>query len=185
MKHDRMLHYSLILLLCSFAFWGCPKKAEMTASPEAQNGGTATATNVQPGGSESNGTAGTIQEREGGPEHAASSATGLKPIYFDFDKSFIRDESRRVLMDNAAWLQANPKVKVRIEGFCDERGTKEYNQALGQRRAATAKKFLADMGISAGRISLISYGKEKQVCSENTENCWQKNRKDEFVAVNN
>ncbi len=182
MKQNRMLHYGFILLLCAFALWGCPKKAEITASPENQNGGTAAATNVQPGESEFNGT---IRERQGGPaEHAPSSATGLKPIYFDFDKSFIRDEAQKVMTDNAAWLKANPRVKVRIEGNCDERGTKEYNQALGQRRAVTAKKFLTDMGISAGRISLISYGKEKQICTESTENCWQKNRKDDFVAIN-
>ncbi len=183
MKYNRILQYSLIFLLCSFVFWGCPKKAEVTSSLETQNGGAAT--KVQPGESELNGTSGTIQERQGEPvEHAASSATGLKPIFFDFDKSLIRDEARQVLMDNAAWLKANPKIKVRIEGYCDERGTKEYNQALGQRRAATAKKFLAGMGISASRISLISYGKEKQVCSESSEGCWQKNRKDDFVAVN-
>ncbi len=185
MKQNRILQYSFVLLLSSLALWGCPKKAEITASPEAQNGGPATAANVSPREPELNGTAGTIRERQGGPaEQAASSATGLKPIYFDFDKSFIRDEARRVLTDNAAWLKANPRVKVMIEGYCDERGTKEYNQALGQRRAATAKKFLADMGISATRISLISYGKEKQVCSQSTEGCWQKNRKDEFIAVN-
>jgi len=76
---------------------------------------------------------------------------------------------------NAEWLKANPKTKVRIEGNCDERGTIEYNQALGQRRATSAKKYLTDMGVSAKRISLISYGKEKPVCKESTEDCWQKN----------
>ena len=76
-----------------------------------------------------------------------------------------------------------PRSKVRIEGNCDERGTKEYNQALGQRRAASAKKYLVDMGISAKRISLISYGKEKPVCSESSEGCWQKNRRDDLIAV--
>ena len=84
---------------------------------------------------------------------------------------------------NAGWLKANPNVKVRIEGNCDERGTIEYNQALGQRRAAAAKKYLTDLGIASSRISLISYGKEKPVCSEQTEECWQKNRRDDLVAV--
>jgi peptidoglycan-associated lipoprotein len=74
-------------------------------------------------------------------------------------------------------------VKVRIEGNCDERGTIEYNQALGQRRAAAAKKYLTDMGISAKRISLISYGKEKPVCSQSTEDCWQKNRRGDLIAA--
>jgi peptidoglycan-associated lipoprotein len=84
---------------------------------------------------------------------------------------------------NAEWLKANPKVKIRIEGNCDERGTAEYNQALGQRRAASARKYLTDLGISAGRISLISYGKEKPLCSDRVEGCWQKNRRDDFVVA--
>ena len=83
---------------------------------------------------------------------------------------------------NAEWLKANPNEKVRIEGNADERGTIEYNQALGQRRAASAKKYLTDLGISSNRISLISYGKEKPVCTESNEDCWQKNRRAEFVA---
>ncbi len=87
------------------------------------------------------------------------------------------------MKENAEWLKAHPQAKVRIEGNCDERGTIEYNQALGQRRAASAKKYLTDMGISGSRISLISYGKEKSSCTESTESCWQKNRRDDFTAV--
>jgi peptidoglycan-associated lipoprotein len=83
---------------------------------------------------------------------------------------------------NANYLKANPNVKVRIEGNCDERGTIEYNQALGQRRAANAKKYLAALGISAKRISLVSYGKEKPVCSSSDETCWEKNRRDDLVT---
>jgi peptidoglycan-associated lipoprotein len=113
---------------------------------------------------------------------AAEAAAGLKPIYFDFDRSLIREDMRSVMKENADWLKANPKAKVRIEGNCDERGTIEYNQALGQRRAAAARKYLTDLGISSSRISLISYGKEKQVCSEQTEECRQMNRRDELVA---
>ena len=83
---------------------------------------------------------------------------------------------------NAEWLKANPKVKIRIEGNWDERGTKEYNQARGQRRASSAKKYLTDLGIAARRISPISYGKEKPICTEQNEECWQKNRRDDLVA---
>jgi len=115
-------------------------------------------------------------------EKAPAAAAGLQPIYFDFDKSFIRDDARAVMKANAEWLKANPKVKIKIEGNCDERGTKEYNQALGQRRATSAKKYLTDMGIAANRVSLISYGKEKPVCNDSSESCWQKNRRDDFVA---
>jgi peptidoglycan-associated lipoprotein len=120
--------------------------------------------------------------RSGEPEERATvSGTGLKLIYFDFDKSFIRDDARPVMQANAEWLKAHPNVKVRIEGTCDERGTIEYNQALGQRRAASAKKYLTDAGISSDRISLISYGKEKPACTDHSETCWQKNRRDDLV----
>jgi peptidoglycan-associated lipoprotein len=84
---------------------------------------------------------------------------------------------------NGEWLKAHPQARIRIEGNCDERGTIEYNQALGQRRAASAKKYLTDMGIAGQRISLISYGKEKPGCMESTEDCWLKNRRDDFVVV--
>jgi peptidoglycan-associated lipoprotein len=116
-------------------------------------------------------------------ERAATAAAGLQPIYFDFDRSVIRDDAKAAMVVNSQWLKTNPNVKVRIEGNSDDRGTKEYNQALGQRRAASAKKYLVDMGISANRISLISYGKEKPVCGEASEGCWQKSRRDDFIAV--
>lgn len=187
MRSIRILQYGIILLASSFALWGCPKSAEVSNVPEAQQGGGASAsaaTAAQPEGSQTGAAAGTAQEKQEGPaEKAASSAAGLRPVYFDFDRSFIREEARKVMADNAAWLKANPKAKIRIEGNADERGTREYNQALGQRRAVSAKKFLTDAGIAGARMSLISYGKEKQVCSESTEECWQKNRRDEFAVV--
>ena len=119
------------------------------------------------------------EERE---RAAAAAAAGLKPVYFDFDRSVIREDARSIMKENAQWLKDSPTVKVRIEGNCDERGTIEYNQALGQRRAAAAKKYLTDLGIAGSRISLISYGKEKPVCKESTEECWQQNRRAELVT---
>ena len=121
---------------------------------------------------------------EAAAERAAAAAGGLQPIYFDFDRGVIREDAKSIMKANAEWLKANPQMKVKIEGNCDERGTIEYNQALGQRRASAAKKYLMDMGVPAGRISLVSYGKEKPVCTESTEDCRQKNRKDDFVAMN-
>ncbi len=168
MKNRRELFFAVILMIGVLALWGCPKKAEMSAVPEEQP---AKAQVEQK-----------APEKEEAKERAAAKEEGLQPIYFDFDKSFVRDDARAVMKANADWLKANPKVKVRIEGNCDERGTIEYNQALGQRRAASAKKYLTDMGISANRISLISYGKEKPVCKQSNEDCWQKNRRDDLVA---
>jgi peptidoglycan-associated lipoprotein len=160
--------------------WGCPKKAEVTSTQEAQKEAAPEAAKEAPKVEQA--APAKEEVKEAPAERAAAGAAGLQPIYFDFDKSFVRDDAKPVMKANAEWLKANPKVKIKIEGNCDERGTKEYNQALGQRRATSAKKYLTDMGISAGRISLISYGKEKPVCTESTEDCWQKNRRDDLVA---
>jgi peptidoglycan-associated lipoprotein len=168
MKNRRELFFAVILMIGVLALWGCPKKADMSAVPEEQ---------PAPAQVEQK-----APEKEEAKERAAAAGEELQPIYFDFDKSFVRDDARSVMKANADWLKANPKVKVRIEGNCDERGTIEYNQALGQRRAASAKKYLTDLGISANRISLISYGKEKPVCKQSNEDCWQKNRRGDLVA---
>jgi peptidoglycan-associated lipoprotein len=168
------------MLVSLLALWGCPKKAEVTATPEAQKEAAPAAKEEQK--PEAVKEEAKPEVKEEAKELAAAAVTGLQPIYFDFDKSFIRDDARSIMKANAEWLKANPKVKVRIEGNCDERGTKEYNQALGQRRAASAKKYFTDLGIAARRISLISYGKEKPICAEHNEECWQKNRRDDFVA---
>ena len=176
MKIKSSLLLVIIVSISMLALWGCPKKAEVTATPEAQEA-PAVKEEQKPVTEEAK-----PEVKEETKEQAAAGAAGLQPIYFDFDRSFIRDDARSVMKANAEWLKANPKTKIRIEGNCDERGTREYNQALGQRRAASAKKYLTDLGISAKRISLISYGKEKPVCAEQNEACWQKNRRDDLVA---
>lgn len=170
MKNRKMLYFTVILFASLFALWGCPKKAEVTSVPEAQQPAAVKA-EAEP------------KAKEEPTERAATTGKGLQPVHFDFDKSFIRDDAKAVMKANADWLMANPKVKVRIEGNCDERGTIEYNQALGQRRARSAKEYLTDLGIPAGRVSLVSYGKEKPVCTESNEECRQKNRRDDFVTV--
>lgn len=182
MKSRSLVYVVTLLLVSVLALWGCPKKAEVTTSPEAQKemAPAEQPKEAQPAMEQAKPEAAPKEEMK---EMAAPAPAGLQPIYFDFDKSFIRDDAKATMKANADWLTANPTAKIRIEGNCDERGTKEYNQALGQRRAASAKKYLTDMGISGQRISLISYGKEKPICSEHTEDCWQKNRRDDFVVV--
>ena len=106
----------------------------------------------------------------------------LEAIYFDFDKYVIKPEGRDALKRNADWLQQNPSAKVVVEGNCDERGTNEYNMALGQRRADAAAKYLVDLGVAKDRIGTVSYGEEKPICTEKTESCWSKNRRDDFVV---
>jgi peptidoglycan-associated lipoprotein len=113
-------------------------------------------------------------------EYKANDA--LKPIYFAFDKSDIRPGDAKVLDANAAYLKANADQLVLIEGHCDERGTNEYNLALGERRAKAAMNYLVSNGVEAGRITTISYGKERPVCSEHNEACWSRNRNDTFLT---
>lgn len=113
-------------------------------------------------------------------EYRANDA--LKQIFFAFDKSDIRPGDAKVLDATAAYLKANPSQLVLIEGHCDERGTAEYNLALGERRAKSAMNYLVSNGIEAGRITTISYGKERPVCSEHAETCWARNRNDTFLT---
>jgi peptidoglycan-associated lipoprotein len=105
------------------------------------------------------------------------------PIYFDFDKSTLKPPARANLTKKAQWLRANPKFSVRIEGHCDEQGTNEYNLALGERRASAAAKYIEGLGISAGRISTVSYGEERPTVPGKHEEAWAKNRRDEFKLI--
>jgi peptidoglycan-associated lipoprotein len=101
-------------------------------------------------------------------------------IYFDFDRSELKPEAQAVLKKKAQWLRDNPDFSLRIEGHCDERGTNEYNLALGERRANAALKFLNALGISTHRMSTISYGEERPAMQGHNESAWSKNRRDEF-----
>jgi peptidoglycan-associated lipoprotein len=107
----------------------------------------------------------------------------LQNIYFDFDKYFLRSEAKETLAKNAEYLKANLSVKIKIEGHCDERGTVEYNLALGEKRARSAMEYLINLGIEPKRISIISYGKERPVDPGHNEEAWAKNRRDEFVII--
>jgi peptidoglycan-associated lipoprotein len=107
----------------------------------------------------------------------------VKDAYFEYDKADIRPDARDALSATAQFLRTHAEVKVVLEGHCDERGSTEYNLALGDRRAAAAKQFLVSLGISADRIQTVSYGKEKPFCSASTEECWQQNRRGHFVMA--
>ena len=103
-------------------------------------------------------------------------------IYFEFDKATLTPSAQDNLLRKAEWLRENSDVTVTIEGHCDARGTNEYNLALGDRRAESAKSFLVDLGIAASRITTISYGEERPVCTQSDGECWAKNRRDNFVV---
>jgi peptidoglycan-associated lipoprotein len=107
----------------------------------------------------------------------------LKDVHFDFDKYDIRPGDAEILKDNAALLSKYPQVKIQVEGHCDERGTNEYNLALGERRANAAKRYLLSLGISTDRLSSISYGEEKPLDTGHNEEAWSKNRRGHFVIL--
>jgi peptidoglycan-associated lipoprotein len=105
----------------------------------------------------------------------------VKDAYFDYDKADIRSDARDALSQTAQFLRSYPQVRVTVEGHCDERGSTEYNLALGDRRAQAVKDFLVSLGITADRLDTVSYGKERPVCTEQNEACWQQNRRGHFV----
>jgi len=106
----------------------------------------------------------------------------LPDIHFDFDSYEIRADAARILEASARWLKSNPRHLVLIEGHADERGTNEYNIALGERRAKAAMNYLVSYGVQASRISRISYGEERALCTQRTEECWAKNRRAHFAV---
>jgi peptidoglycan-associated lipoprotein len=112
----------------------------------------------------------------------AKEEPAFKDVYFDFDKYDIREDARPALDSAAAWLKNNKDVGITIEGHCDERGTNEYNLALGEKRANAARDYLVASGIASEKIKTISYGEEKPLCAEQTEDCFQKNRRAHIAA---
>jgi peptidoglycan-associated lipoprotein len=118
-----------------------------------------------------------------GKELPSGRSGPLKDVYFDFDRYNLSTESRTTLKSNARWLRANPAVRVEIEGHADERGTNQYNLALGAKRAQGVKDYLTTLGIPLRRLSTISYGEELPVCREKTDQCWQKNRRGHFAII--
>ncbi len=107
----------------------------------------------------------------------------VQKVFFEFDKSDLRDDQRAILDEKLPVMRANATVRIRIEGNADERGSDEYNLALGMRRAQEARQYLVEHGIDAGRIDIASDGEERPVCQDHAEGCWQQNRRDEFVIV--
>ena len=111
------------------------------------------------------------------------STAELKDVHFQFDRYDLDESSKNVLRENAGFMKQHPDVRIEIQGHCDERGTNNYNLALGQRRANSTKKYLASMGIEETRMHVISYGEEKPFCAASNENCWWRNRRAHFMVA--
>ncbi|MEI6668317.1 MAG: peptidoglycan-associated lipoprotein Pal [Acidobacteriota bacterium] len=105
----------------------------------------------------------------------------LGDVFFDYDKSTLKDEARASIQKNADWLKRWTSTKILIEGHCDARGTSEYNMALGEKRAAAVRDYVASLGIGADRVMVVSKGKESPFCSEDNEGCWSQNRRGHFI----
>ena len=182
------------LLLMGLVISGCAKKPATTAAtpapaPTAAPAPRATAPPAAPSTAAAPSAApapapaplaGPAAPRPSPKEFAAIDA--LKDVHFEFDKYDIRPEDAKTLDANASWLKSNAENLVLIEGHCDERGTNEYNLALGERRAKATMNYLVSQGIQANRITIISYGEERPLCNEKTDSCWAKNRRAHFLV---
>lgn len=148
-------------------------KASATPSKPAATPSAAQASSTQPA----------VAQQSQSASSKAELQSILEKIYFDFDSANLSESARSTLAKNAAALAKEATSKIRIEGNCDERGSAEYNLALGERRAKAAQQYLVTMGVKQDRLSILSYGKEKPAVQGSDESVWAKNRRDEFVVV--
>lgn len=183
MKKVFVLQWIAVVALCSLLAIGCAKKpaaqeqqAVVETPVETQVAAEQPTAVVEQGVTES-----TVSEQV--PADLEAVARQLQRIHFEFDQFSLSPEARDILAANAALLQANADVKVRVEGHCDERGSDEYNLALGERRAIAARDYLVSLGVAADRVATISYGEEMPLDQTNNEAAWAKNRRAEFKAV--
>ena len=166
------------LLIAGLALVGCSKTAKDATAVSADAG----QKDRPSSDNRSGGTQSSLNDLQRGNAPTTPADSALKEIYFDFDSYSLRADARETLKAEADWLKKHADVRAEIEGHCDERGTTEYNLALGAKRAQAAKDYLVSLGIPADRLSTTSYGSEATVCRDHNEACWQKNRRDRFVV---
>jgi peptidoglycan-associated lipoprotein len=151
-----------------------PPTGSANSAADRTGGGMTRASSTMPGGPAASGVRAVPGDFKTTPE--------LTDIHFDFDKYDIRTADAKILDADAGWLKQNADRFLLIEGHCDERGTSEYNVALGERRAKATMNYLVSRGIAASRITIVSYGEERPVCAEHQESCWAKNRRAHFLT---
>ncbi len=174
----KALRYGLMLLAVAVFLAGCAKTVQPVTAPPA-----ATAAPAATTASTTSAAAAPVQAQIS-PLDDPNNILYKKVVYFDFDKSNIKPEFLDMLTAHAKYLIAHPNQKIRIEGYTDERGTWEYNIALGDRRAQSVRRFLLFQGVNPDQISTISYGEAHAVCHEHTRPCWAKNRRAVLVYLN-
>lgn len=168
----RLLCVAIAGLLVAFAGVGCSSKKKGAGAGADGSG-------IDEKGID---TSGSLERYKSG-QNPAGEGGPLKDVRFGFDSYELDEGSRGVLRDNADWLKENSREKVEVEGHCDERGTVEYNLALGAKRARATKDYLVTLGITSDRLTTISYGEELPLCTDHTEECWAKNRRAHFVVL--
>jgi len=169
---------------CAPSATGKTDSAASGAAGASQPGGDQRAGEGQRGKTgESDADKSSLKQLQEGKSAATAASSPLKDVFFEFDRYDLTSDARTTLRANADWLKSNSSTRVEIEGHCDERGTNEYNLALGAKRAQAAREFLSTLGIPADRLSTISYGEEIPVCREQSESCWKQNRRARFVIV--
>jgi len=169
-------HIGAAVMLCVvLALSGCSSKQPAPGPENGTVGGPQSGLNEESTRTSlQNFQSGTLGGGTGGP---------LTDIHFDYDEFTIRPQDGEILRTNAKWLEQHPANRVQVEGHCDERGSEEFNIALGAKRAQAAKEYLVTLGVADERISTISYGKELPVCTEHDESCWAQNRRAHFVVT--
>lgn len=165
------------ILFLSLVLAGCPKKAPQPIAGSGAGSGLSSSNVGESGVGEEE----RMQERVQGEEQAGGP---LQDVFFGYDSFELSVETRQTLQENADWLQTNTGVKVEVEGHCDDRGTVEYNLALGAKRARAARDYLITLGVSPERFSTISYGEELPQCTDLNESCWRQNRRGHFLILN-
>ena len=170
-KNITLVGMFIVVVFALTIFTGCAENKEVVTEGTAQE----QAAPAQ--------AAATTKEQSAKVEPAATAETAVKDIFFEFDKSNISSDAREILKANADFLLKNGNSKVVIEGHCDERGTAEYNMALGQRRAQETKNYLVNLGIKEPRIKTISYGEERPFDPGHDEDAWAKNRRAHFAVT--
>ena len=165
--------YLVASLLIVFALAGCA--GEEAVKPSADEKGAAPAETAPAGDRGAAGAA--LSDRE---KQRRAELLSQRRVHFAFDSSSIDDEARAIIEAHSAHLVSNPQLKVTLEGNCDERGTREYNLALGERRAQAVERMMKVLGVAGNRIKTVSYGEEKPLCQEHNESCWRQNRRAEI-----
>jgi peptidoglycan-associated lipoprotein len=173
----------ILIFVQAFVVTGCAKKAEPAKVEEVKPPLAAPAPTPAPAPGSSEGALAVQAQNPMSNIDDGMKALQENNIYFDFDNYDLKPEAQETLNQDAAFLKANPDITIQISGNCDERGTVEYNLALGERRAKAAQDYLVSMGITKERLSVISYGKEKPIDPGHDEEAWAKNRNDQFVIM--